>query len=239
MCATHLAEFGIGRLPAARPAAKLKVDRHRPLSASEFARRRRHRGDRVCSDPQGGVYKSWSSRATNWSAPACTATHVDGSWYFKLLRRPQRRRHPRPPDVRREQHRRRDRPRGPQQGRPRWPIPTRSAAAAASPRERSAKAIKEKGLFTSKTGCASAHQRPARAAAVHGPGRAAADVHGRRRLFECPQEEGLVRLHGPAIRTARGHPHQQLLTSVDSMKTARLAHAQWLRLDAARRSTTT
>jgi nitrite reductase (NADH) large subunit len=71
--ANHLAEFGIGRYLGSLTSTKLKVTGIDLFSAGDF----QGGGDTeeiVMSDPYAGVYKSWSSRTTSWSAPACTAT---------------------------------------------------------------------------------------------------------------------------------------------------------------------
>jgi nitrite reductase (NADH) large subunit len=73
VCATHLAEFGIGRYVGSQVSTKLKVTGIDLFSAGDFM------GGEGCdeivlSDRRAASTRSSSSRTTSWSAPACTAT---------------------------------------------------------------------------------------------------------------------------------------------------------------------
>ena len=163
VCATHLAEFGIGRYTGSQTSTKLKVTGIDLFSAGEFMG-----GDGteeiVLSDPQGGVYKKLVIKGDKLVGACLYGDTVDGSWYFDVAARG-----PHVGDIRdrlmfgENQHRRR-RPRGPQQGPPRWPIPTRSAAATASPRAVDLQGHQGQRACSRSTRCAST-PRPARAAA--------------------------------------------------------------------------
>ncbi|MBP5989195.1 MAG: nitrite reductase large subunit NirB [Piscinibacter sp.] len=85
VCATHLAEFGIGRYTGSQTSTKLKVTGIDLFSAGEFMG-----GDGseeiVLSDPQGGVYKKLVVKGDKLVGACLYGDTVDGSWYFKLLR---------------------------------------------------------------------------------------------------------------------------------------------------------
>ena len=85
VCATHLAEFGIGRYTGSQTSTKLKVTGIDLFSAGEFMG-----GDGteeiVLSDPQGGVYKKLVIKGDKLVGACLYGDTVDGSWYFKLLR---------------------------------------------------------------------------------------------------------------------------------------------------------
>ncbi len=85
VCATHLAEFGIGRYTGSQTSTKLKVTGIDLFSAGDFMG-----GDGceeiVMSDPYGGVYKKLVIKDDKLIGACMYGDTVDGSWYFKLLR---------------------------------------------------------------------------------------------------------------------------------------------------------
>ena len=85
VCATHLAEFGIGRYLGSQVSTKLKVTGIDLFSAGDFM------GGEGCdeivlSDPQGGVYKKLVIKDDKLVGACLYGDTVDGSWYFKLVR---------------------------------------------------------------------------------------------------------------------------------------------------------
>jgi nitrite reductase (NADH) large subunit len=85
VCATHLAEFGIGRYAGSQTSTKLKVTGIDLFSAGNFM------GGKDCeeivmSDPYGGVYKKLVIKDDKLVGACLYGDTVDGSWYFKLLR---------------------------------------------------------------------------------------------------------------------------------------------------------
>ncbi|MEO8280525.1 MAG: nitrite reductase large subunit NirB [Ideonella sp.] len=85
VCATHLAEFGIGRYTGSQVSTKLKVTGIDLFSAGNFT------GGPDCeeivmSDPYGGVYKKLVLKDDKLIGACMYGDTVDGSWYFKLLR---------------------------------------------------------------------------------------------------------------------------------------------------------
>ena len=85
VCATHLAQFGIGRYTGSQTSTKLKVTGIDLFSAGNFA------GGEGCeeivmSDPYAGVYKKLVIRDDKLIGAVMVGDTVDGSWYFKLLR---------------------------------------------------------------------------------------------------------------------------------------------------------
>ncbi|MDP1650262.1 MAG: nitrite reductase large subunit NirB [Rubrivivax sp.] len=85
VCATHLAEFGIGRYSGSQTSTKLKVTGIDLFSAGNFS------GGADCeeivmSDPCGGVYKKLVIKDDRLIGACLYGDTVDGSWYFKLLR---------------------------------------------------------------------------------------------------------------------------------------------------------
>jgi len=85
VCATHLAEFGIGRYTGSQTSTKLKVTGIDLFSAGDFM------GGKDCeeivmSDPFGGVYKKLVIKDDKLVGACLYGDTVDGSWYFKLLR---------------------------------------------------------------------------------------------------------------------------------------------------------
>jgi nitrite reductase (NADH) large subunit len=85
VCATHLAQFGIGRYTGSQTSTKLKVTGIDLFSAGDFMG-----GDDceeiVMSDPFGGVYKKLVIKDDKLVGACLYGDTVDGSWYFKLLR---------------------------------------------------------------------------------------------------------------------------------------------------------
>jgi nitrite reductase (NADH) large subunit len=85
VCATHLAQFGIGRYMGSQTSTKLKVTGIDLFSAGDFMG-----GDDteeiVMSDPLGGVYKKLVVKDDRLVGACLYGDTVDGSWYFQLLR---------------------------------------------------------------------------------------------------------------------------------------------------------
>ncbi|HET9978746.1 MAG TPA: nitrite reductase large subunit NirB [Burkholderiaceae bacterium] len=85
VCATHLAEFGIGRYSGSTTSTKLKVTGIDLFSAGDFM------GGEGCeeillNDPFGGVYKKLVIKHDKLVGACLYGDTVDGSWYFKLMR---------------------------------------------------------------------------------------------------------------------------------------------------------
>ena len=85
VCATHLAQFGIGRYQGSLTSTKLKVTGIDLFSAGNFT------GGEGCeeivmSDPYGGVYKKLVIKDDKLIGACMYGDTTDGSWYFKLLR---------------------------------------------------------------------------------------------------------------------------------------------------------
>ena len=85
VCATHLAQFGIGRYTGSQTSTKLKVTGIDLFSAGNFM------GGKDCeeivlSDPMGGVYKKLVIEGDKLVGACLYGDTVDGSWYFKLIR---------------------------------------------------------------------------------------------------------------------------------------------------------
>jgi nitrite reductase (NADH) large subunit len=85
VCATHLAEFGIGRYTGSTTSTKLKVTGIDLFSAGNFM------GGVDCeeivmSDPYAGVYKKLVIQDDKLVGACLYGDTVDGSYYFKLLR---------------------------------------------------------------------------------------------------------------------------------------------------------
>jgi nitrite reductase (NADH) large subunit len=88
VCATHLAEFGIGRYTGSQTSTKLKVTGIDLFSAGNFSGGPADQGfeEIVLSDPYGGVYKKLVIQGDKLVGACLYGDTVDGSWYFKLLR---------------------------------------------------------------------------------------------------------------------------------------------------------
>ncbi|MBN9206269.1 nitrite reductase large subunit NirB [Methylibium petroleiphilum] len=85
VCATHLAQFGIGRYTGSLTSTKLKVTGIDLFSAGEFMGGT-DTEEIVMSDPFGGVYKKLVIKDDKLVGACLYGDTVDGSWYFKLLR---------------------------------------------------------------------------------------------------------------------------------------------------------
>ncbi len=85
VCATHLAEFGIGRYTGSQVSTKLKVTGIDLFSAGNFTGGPDFE-EIVMSDPYGGVYKKLVLKDDKLVGACMYGDTVDGSWYFKLLR---------------------------------------------------------------------------------------------------------------------------------------------------------
>jgi len=85
VCATHLAQFGIGRYTGSLTSTKLKVTGIDLFSAGQF---QGGEGTEqiVMSDPASGVYKKLVIQGDKLVGACLYGDTVDGSWYFKLLR---------------------------------------------------------------------------------------------------------------------------------------------------------
>ena len=85
VCATHLAQFGIGRYLGSQTSTKLKVTGIDLFSAGNFTGGPEFE-EIVMSDPFGGVYKKLVIQNDKLVGAVLYGDTVDGSWYFKLLR---------------------------------------------------------------------------------------------------------------------------------------------------------
>ncbi len=85
VCATHLAQFGIGRYSGSATSTKLKVTGIDLFSAGDFSGGAGTE-EIVLSDPFAGVYKKLVIRGDKLIGACLYGDTVDGSWYFKLLR---------------------------------------------------------------------------------------------------------------------------------------------------------
>jgi nitrite reductase (NADH) large subunit len=85
VCATHLAQFGIGRYTGSQTSTKLKVTGVDLFSAGQFMGGEGTE-EILLSDPVGGVYKKLVLKDDRLVGACLYGDTVDGSWYFKLLR---------------------------------------------------------------------------------------------------------------------------------------------------------
>ncbi len=85
VCATHLAQFGIGRYGGSLTSTKLKVTGIDLFSAGDFTGGEGTE-EIVLSDPYAGVYKKLVIQGDKLIGACLYGDTVDGSWYFKLLR---------------------------------------------------------------------------------------------------------------------------------------------------------
>ncbi|TDP73304.1 nitrite reductase large subunit NirB [Roseateles toxinivorans] len=85
VCATHLAQFGIGRYTGSQTSTKLKVTGIDLFSAGDFMGGEGYE-EVVMSDPFAGVYKKLVIKNDQLVGACLYGDTVDGSWYFKLLR---------------------------------------------------------------------------------------------------------------------------------------------------------
>jgi nitrite reductase (NADH) large subunit len=85
VCATHLAQFGIGRYGGSQTSTKLKVTGIDLFSAGQFMG-----GDGteeiVLTDPFSGVYKKLVLKNDRLVGACLYGDTADGSWYFRLIR---------------------------------------------------------------------------------------------------------------------------------------------------------
>ena len=85
VCATHLAQFGIGRYIGSVVSTKLKVTGIDLFSAGDFSGGA-DTEEITLSDPIGGVYKKLVLRDDKLIGACLYGDTVDGAWYFSLLR---------------------------------------------------------------------------------------------------------------------------------------------------------
>jgi nitrite reductase (NADH) large subunit len=85
VCATHLAQFGIGRYTGSQVSTKLKVTGIELFSAGDFQGGNGSE-EIVMSDAVGGVYKKLVLKDDRLVGACLYGDTVDGSWYFKLIR---------------------------------------------------------------------------------------------------------------------------------------------------------
>ena len=85
VCATHLAQFGIGRYLGSTTSTKLKVTGIDLFSAGNFMGGPEFE-EIVMSDPFGGVYKKLVIQDDKLVGACLYGDTTDGSFYFKLLR---------------------------------------------------------------------------------------------------------------------------------------------------------
>jgi len=85
VCATHLAEFGIGRYTGSQTSTKLKVTGIDLFSAGDF-KGGEDTEEIVLSDATGGVYKKLVLKNDRLVGACLYGDTVDGAWYFKLMR---------------------------------------------------------------------------------------------------------------------------------------------------------
>ncbi|MEO3713848.1 nitrite reductase large subunit NirB [Roseateles flavus] len=85
VCATHLAQFGIGRYQGSQTSTKLKVTGIDLFSAGDFMGGEGSE-EILMSDPHAGVYKKLVIKDDRLVGACLYGDTVDGSWYFKLLR---------------------------------------------------------------------------------------------------------------------------------------------------------
>jgi nitrite reductase (NADH) large subunit len=92
VCATHLAQFGIGRYQGSQTSTKLKVTGIDLFSAGHFMGRATGKAEDadceeiVMSDPYAGVYKKLVVKDDKLIGACLYGDTVDGGWYFKLIR---------------------------------------------------------------------------------------------------------------------------------------------------------
>jgi nitrite reductase (NADH) large subunit len=92
VCATHLAQFGIGRYTGSQTSTKLKVTGIDLFSAGHFMGKASGQAadadceEIVMSDPYAGVYKKLVVRNDRLIGACLYGDTVDGGWYFKLIR---------------------------------------------------------------------------------------------------------------------------------------------------------
>ena len=156
-------DYGIGRYAGSQTVDQAQGHRRRPLLRRRFHGRRRT-PRRSCSPiRRGGVYKKLVLKRRQARRRRAVRRHRRRRVVLQAAaRRPQRRRDPRPADVRRGEPRR-HRPPGPDRARSRWPTTPRCAAATACARARSSRRSRTRACSRSTT-CASTPRRRRRAA---------------------------------------------------------------------------
>lgn len=85
VCATHLAQFGIGQYKGSQTSTKLKVTGIDLFSAGDFMGGEGTE-EIVLTDPYGGVYRKLVLRGDKLVGACLYGDTTDGSWYFKLIR---------------------------------------------------------------------------------------------------------------------------------------------------------
>ncbi len=85
VCATHLAQVGIGRYQGSQVSTKLKVTGIDLFSAGDFMGGQ-DTEEIVLRDPYDGVYKKLVIKDDKLVGACLYGETIDGSWYFKLLR---------------------------------------------------------------------------------------------------------------------------------------------------------
>ena len=85
VCATHLANFGIGRYTGSVTSTKLKVTGIDLFSAGNFMGGE-HTDEIVLHDKIGGVYKKLVLEGDRLVGACLYGDTADGSWYFQLLK---------------------------------------------------------------------------------------------------------------------------------------------------------
>ena len=85
VCATHLANFGIGRYTGSVTSTKLKVTGIDLFSAGDFSGGE-DTDEIVLHDAVGGVYKKLVIRGGKLAGAVLYGDTTEGSWYFQLLR---------------------------------------------------------------------------------------------------------------------------------------------------------
>jgi len=85
VCATHLANFGIGRYTGSVTSTKLKVTGIDLFSAGNFMGGA-HTEEIVLHDRVGGVYKKLVLEGDRLVGACLYGDTVDGSWYFQMLK---------------------------------------------------------------------------------------------------------------------------------------------------------
>lgn len=85
VCATHLAQFGIGRYVGSQTSTKLKVTGIDLFSAGELEAK--DGAEQITlHDPIGGVYKKLIVKDNKLTGAVLYGDTVDGAWYFQLIR---------------------------------------------------------------------------------------------------------------------------------------------------------
>ena len=85
VCATHLAQFGIGRYRGSQTHTQLKVTGIRLFSAGDFMGGEGTEAI-LLSDPAGGLYKKLVLQGDRLVGVCLYGDTADGPWYFELLR---------------------------------------------------------------------------------------------------------------------------------------------------------